>query len=187
MDHQKPVLRGYLFVTSGSRLSSDVTSLPAAKTQMTALRNLAASKGAQLDIAAWDCSPKITSLDVLANLFGALEETEQSVLNGHDEPWIYIDDYSRLFRDVTNEMKSVLWDELLRYEEHVRDINTQKSIFELSPFDKELIRAGRTPTGTVDREVEDRSLGKRKPQKQSESEIPGAILGKKARRLGSDD
>ncbi len=187
MNYQQSVFRGYLFITSGSRLVSDVTSLPAAQTQMTALKHHAASLGADLVIAAWDGTPRIRSLDDLANLFEELDATDQSFLFGADEPFIHIDDYSRLFKDAKTEMKWEIWDKLLEYEEHFRDINTRKPISELSPFDKDLIRAGRTPTVTVGREVEDRSVGKRMARKSGEAYIPGAQRGKKPWVISSDD
>lgn len=135
----------YLLITSGPRHVPDISKEPAARTQMRALETMASKLDAGLNIVAWDYARKITSLNDLPQLLKALQTMKQSSEDGKGTGQIVIDSYSRLFRAATPEMQSELWSALIEYEGHFRDMQTRKSLSDLSSETALLVRTGSMP------------------------------------------
>lgn len=164
--HNRHVL-AYLLITSGPRHVPDIAKEPAARTQMRALETMASKLDASFNIVAWDYARKITSLNDLPQLFKALQTMTQSSEDGRGSGQIVIDSYSRLFRAATPEMQSELWSALIEYEDHFRDIQTRKSLCDLSSETALLVKTGNMPRLEVGRQTAVRSEKQRQAQTDS--------------------
>lgn len=167
----------YLLITSGPRHVPDISKEPAARTQMRALETMASKLDAGLNIVAWDYARKITSLNDLPQLLKALQTMKQSSEDGKGTGQIVIDSYSRLFRAATPEMQSELWSALIEYEGHFRDMQTRKSLSDLSSETALLVRTGSMPPLKIGRQTAVRSEKQRQAQTES-ARVNSALVRK---------
>ncbi|MBO6885343.1 MAG: hypothetical protein JJ869_17450 [Marivita sp.] len=174
--HSRHVI-AYLLITSGPRHVPDISKEPAARTQIRALEMMASKLDASLKIVAWDYARKITSLNDLPQLFKALQTMKQSSEDGTGSGQIVIDSYSRLFRAATPKMQSELWSALIEYEEHFRDVQTRKSLCDLSSETALLVKMGNMPRLEVGRQTAVRSEKQRQAQTES-ARVNSALVRK---------
>jgi hypothetical protein len=180
MQRQNRFFLGYLLITSGPRHVEDIASQPAARTQMRALEGMASKLDAAVDIVAWDYARKIMSLDDVSQLLKALRTMKQTSEDGKGSGHLVIESYSRLFRAATPEMQSELWSALIEYEDHVRDVQTGKSLTELSPEMALLVKTGSMPLLKSGRQSAMRSEEERQAQTNRARASSAAIRTRRA-------
>lgn len=186
MQRSNRFLPSYLLITSGPRHVADMTKQPSARAQMSALERVAEEHDAELNIVAWDYARKIKSLDDVCKLFATLAEMKRSSEDGQVSGRLLIDSYCRLLKAATPEMQPALWSALIEYEGHIRDIQTRKSLIELSPEMALLVRTGRMPRLKVPREAAERTEVERQAQTESAREYSKLFREQRAKRAARE-